>query len=171
MESKPLFLLRVANSFIDEVAQTKLYDLAHSLSTGSGDPIKMAHNVLADKLNLAINLCDKAKQQDPNANLEGMSSDAIKSKSYFEFGNIFFAEGKVTRGSYEAAVEYYEKSLSLLPNQATYLNLGRAFTKIKGFRVDKTPEAIMAFQKCIEINLDSCIAISAGKILARMGKL
>jgi len=172
MELKGEFLLRVASSFIDEVSQTKFYELVKSLNDGHGDPIVKAHNMLVDKLNLAVELCDKAKQQDLNANIDGVSSDEIKSIVYFEFGNIFFAEGGVTKGYYESAVEYYEKSLSLSPNnQQTYFNLGQTFLRIKGFRVDKTPEAITAFQKCIEINPDSDIAISAGKTLARLGKL
>lgn len=68
-------------------------------------------------------------------------------------------------------MEYYERSLSLLPDQSTYFNLGLCLLQIKGFFTDKTADAIAAFQKCIEIDPNTDIAVSAGMELARLGKL
>jgi len=97
----------------------------------------------------------------------GETPDNIKAKAYFQLG--FIAAGtKKPRD----AVRYLEESLSLVPDQVTYFNLGLCFLQIKGmFSGGGKEDAIASLQKCIEIDPDSEIAVSAGKELARLGKL
>jgi tetratricopeptide (TPR) repeat protein len=180
MELKEEFLLRVAKNLVEQVSQNTQNVLSESqelksrasqqgfwasaktLSTAQG-----LINELRNNLNLAINLCNKVLTSNPDAKIQGeITAKQIQSDAYFQLGLISFLERR-----FKEAVEYYNKSLSLLPDQSTYLNLGLCFLQIKGVFSDKTPDAIAAFQKCIEIDPNSDIAISAGMELARLGKL
>lgn len=42
---------------------------------------------------------------------------------------------------------------------------------MKGLFRDRTQDAVVAFQKCIELDPETQIAIDAGKELARLGQL
>jgi len=124
-------------------------------------------NELKNNFNLAINLFNKVLTSNHDAKIQGeITAKQIQSDAYFQLGLISFL-GR----HFKEAVEYYNKSLSLLPDQSTYFNLGLCFLQIKRVFSDKTRDAIAVFQKCIEIDPNSDIAISVGMKLARLGKL
>jgi len=180
MELKEEFLLRVAKELVEQVSQNTQNVLSESQDLksrasqqgfwASAKTLASAQsliNELKNNLKLAINLCNKVLTSNSDAKLEGgVTAKQIQSSAYFQLGLIFFLERRP-----KEAVEYYEKSLSLLPDQSTYFNLGLCLLQIKGVFSDRTADAIATFQKCIEIDSNSDIAISAGMELARLGKL
>ena len=55
---------------------------------------------------------------------------------------------------------------------ATHKNKhARSVLRMKGLFRDRTEDAVSAFLKCINLNLETETAINAGKALARLGKL
>lgn len=180
MEANAKFLLKVADSLLEEVrANTEeVLKLAQDLKSRSSQEGFWASfktigsasgliSALKNNLNLALQLCEKAKKLDPNITLEnGEAPEDIIAKIYFEFGFINSGDKR-----YGEAVNYFEKSLSLVKDQSTYFNLGLCLLQIKGLFKDKTEDAVRAFEKCIETDPNSDIAVLAGKELARLYRI
>jgi len=182
MEMSENFLLRVAEGLLLEVMENtndalaeaeQLKNRSNDKSSGFWERAKAISaaqgliNELTTNLRVAYNLCVKVSERNPSAKLEnGKTAKQIQSAVCFQFGLI-----NTLQRRFAQAVEYYEESLALVPDQSTYFYLGLCLTQFKGFFSNKTADAIVAFQKCIEIDPTTDFAVKAGMELARLGKL
>jgi tetratricopeptide (TPR) repeat protein len=171
----PDFILKVAKALVDEVAQkTKpIIEIIQELrekekpSIFFGSEADKLIKILKEDLELAMKLADKVSKTVPNLTLEdGTTPQSVKSDALFQLGLIYMGDKQ-----FKEAVRYFEESLTYMPDQATYFNLGLCFSEMKGLFTDRTKDAIQAFWKCVEIDPASELAIKAGKILARLGQL
>jgi tetratricopeptide (TPR) repeat protein len=164
----PVFLLKVASALVKEVDE-KSISLADTLTSSSEiDRFKLETYVqeLERDLDIAISLCKRALEMDPNVSFADEAPNKVISSAFFRHG---FLKGLLKK--YKDAVKYYEESLKYEPDQATYFNIGLAFIKMRGLFTDRTQDAVSAFQKCIQLDPESEMAIKAGKELARLRKL
>jgi tetratricopeptide (TPR) repeat protein len=155
---------------VDEVAQetSSLLDSIRSLGK-EVDYTKVAYIAmdLMHDLSRAIELADKAAKLDPNIVLpDDTTVSLVKARAYFQRGLIAMGQKK-----FREAIKSFEDSLKYDADQATYYNIGLAYLRMKGLFTDRTQEAIAAFQKCIDLNPETDLAIDAGKALARRGLL
>jgi tetratricopeptide (TPR) repeat protein len=167
---QPIFLMKVADSLIEEVAQ-KTHSLLESIRELGKDVdyTKVAYIAmdLSRDLSCALQLVERAVKLDPNITLpDGEKPSSLKARAYFQLGLINMAQKK-----FKDAINCFEESLRYEPDQATYYNIGLCYLRMKGLFTDKTQEAISAFQKCIDMDPETSIAVDAGKILARRGLL
>ena len=169
----PTFLLKVANALVDEVAQNTdvVLEKARQLKDRKGfiDSLQAVALVgeLKDNLALAMKLSDTAAQADPSIALDDGTTPAfVKAKALFQRGLIAMGQK-----SFKEAVKCFEDSISHALDQATYFNIALCFLQMKGLFRDRTQDAVAAFQKCIELDPETQIAIEAGKELARLGQL
>jgi len=173
----PTFLLKVANALVEEVIQytDAVLETAQQLQNREGfmDRIRGAFAAgsligqLNKNLTLAMKISDNAAQADPSIALDdGTTPALVKARALFQQGLIAMGHK-----SFKEAVKYFEESISYAPDQATYFNIGLCFLQMKGLFRDRTQDAVVAFQKCIELDPETQIAIDAGKELARLGQL
>lgn len=174
----PAFLLRTANALVDEVAQStsSVLETARQLANrrqGFMDSLRGAFAAsglvgeLESNLRLAIRLCDAAAHADSNLTLnDRITPSFVKAKAFFQQGLIAMEQNR-----FDEAVTHFGVSAGLAADQATYLNIGLCFLQMKRLFSDRTENAVAAFQKCIDLDPESEIAITAGKELARLGRL
>lgn len=167
----PIFLLRVAKALVEEVAE-KLKAMRETIFSTPEERLDRSKiNALAAELErdleIALSLCDRVAKADPDVILEdGATPSGVIASALFRRGLI-----KSTIGKHREAVQYYEQSLKYSPDQATYYNIGLNFLSMKGIFTDRTQDAVAAFEKCIELDPESEMAIKAGKELARLRRL
>jgi tetratricopeptide (TPR) repeat protein len=177
----PDFILKTAKALVDEVAQNtkpiieKIRELREEEKKTIPTTFDLIFGGEADKLikilkkdlELAMKLADKVSKTVPNLTLEdGTTPQSVKSDALFQLGLIYMGDKQ-----FKEAIKYFEESLTHMPDQATYFNLGLCFLEMKGLFTDRTKDAIQAFWKCVEMDSTSELAIEAGKILARLGQL
>ena len=156
------FTLRVAKGLANGVAQE-----VDRLPSAEPAKVKQIISNLERDLECAISLCDKALKADTNVKLEdGTTPVWVKANVLFQKGRI-----RTCRSDFKEAVKYFEESIGYLPDQATYYNIGSCFLEMKGLFRDKTEDAVKAFEKCVELDPESELALQAGKALARLKKL
>jgi tetratricopeptide (TPR) repeat protein len=154
----PAFLLRVANALVDEIAEK----IAQVQSWKDVNTYELEKN-----LSLSVDLADKVARSNPNIELnDGTTPTLVKARAFFYRGYI-----AMRTADFKEAVKYFEESLRYHAEQSTYFNLGLCFLMMKGLFQDRTQDAISAFQKCIDLNPETEVAINAGKELARLGQL
>jgi tetratricopeptide (TPR) repeat protein len=164
----PAFLLRVASALVKEIDE-KSISLRDTLTSSSEiDKSKLETYVqeLERDLDIAISLCKRVLEMDPNVSFADETPNGVISSALFRHG---FLKGLLKK--YKDAVKYYEESLKYEPNQVTYFNIGLSFINMRGLFTDRTQDAVSAFQKCIQLDPESEMAIKAGKELARLKKL
>ena len=160
-----------------ELLSNKLYEITpevaeniselEKLTNVNVDELERYVRTLDDDLKIALSLCERAFEKDPDVTIEkDLSLMEIKSLALFQRGYLRYLIGQ-----YRDAIQFFESSLQYSPSQATYYNIGVCYERMKGVFSDRTKDAITAYEKCIEIDPDSEIAIKAGKQLARLGKL
>jgi len=172
MSTQHTFVVEVARALVAEVAQNTedVLEAARQLTEKSWRGTFAAIGIvgrLESDLTLAMKLCDTAANADPNVALEdGTTPVVVKAMALFQRGLIAMGQKR-----FKDAVKCFELLLSYSPDQATYFNTALCFLRMKGIFTDRTPDAIAAFQKCIEIDPKMETAIDAGKELARLGRL
>lgn len=176
-EQPPVFLLKVAEALVNEVAVTTDSVLTKARQEkdreGFLDGLRGAFTAgalvyqLQRDLQLALKLCETAAKADPGVALDdGTTPAAITAKVLFQQGLIAYGEKK-----FKEAVGLFEQSLRYAISQTTYYNIGECLLQMKGLFHDTTADAVKAFQQCINLNLNTEIAIEAGKQLARLEAL
>lgn len=176
-DRSPIFLLKVANAFVEEVAQNTdtVLETARQLRSREGfmDSLRGALGAAAlvgklkDDLVKALELADDSIQLDSDVALDdGTTPAVVKAKAIFQQGLIAMGQK-----DFKEAVKYFEGSLNYAADQSTYFNIALCFLEMKGLFRDRTQDAVAAFQKCVDLDPETEMAIGAGKELARLGQL
>ena len=193
------FNLRVAKALIDEVGETsdKVLDEARQVlregeDEGFFNRIKSSFasgkmvDALHDDIDKAIELCDALSDDVtiPHPEVPELRVNAMSVKA-----EAFFHKGLVTwgQGDPQGAVELMNDSLALMPDQATYLNIGLCFNQMRETRggsglagkiqravtsgAGQAEAAIDSFRRCVELDSESEVGVKAGMELARLGQL
>lgn len=158
MDNQPGFLLKIARELIDEAWEGATKKLELSKETGTfwdiaDDIVRQWNNDLTH----AMKLCDDAVQTDPNVELDEMTPSFIKAKA-------LVLKGIIEAGHYnlQGAIEHFKQSLACTENQDAYYHLGVCFSEL-----GRHQDAKNAFQKCIDFDPDTELAVTAGKEMIR----
>lgn len=185
-EKSPEFNLRVAKSIVEEASQKideiwQIYESERKIAREEGKRFGLAKSIRKE-LNVIMENLDRAatiiEDIEPSVSLDdGTNCKTVMSMIYFEKGRIYMKVAQIQSEVYntvwkpgyksnlEKARDYFEKSYEIFPTQEASYNI--ALTLYVGLSRNKE-EIINAFQRVIEMNPDSEIAVEAGKIIAEL---
>jgi hypothetical protein len=184
----PVFMLTVARALVKEVDDNTRTTLEAIRDLGNRDTGSMGFlgavtenwkigkaqkgliEGLKRNLTIAMSLCGEVYNIDPATTMEaGETAHEVTAMAFFQQAVLALGLNDP-----KGAVKNFEESLKYSADQGTMFNIGLCFSQMPSggmFGKDYTPDAVSAFQKCIDMDTESEKAILAGKELARLGKL
>ena len=171
----PVFLLCVADALVSSVsantqpAMEQADELKRRGQTegffASIRTYAAAHTIVSDlkrDLELALKACQAIARVDVETKLnDDTTLRSVYGRALFQMGVI-----EVLEGQQKDAIQWFRDSTKYGGGQEAYYNVGLCYLNMRNLQ-----EAVGAFEKCIDLDPVTNLAISAGMELARIGQL